>query len=91
MELGRDTAEALEGALRGWRPDRLPDPVTELPAFTVVRGNIAPNGGVLKTAAATRSLLRHTGPAVVFHSYDEMRRRVDEPDLDVTADVIGRS
>jgi dihydroxyacid dehydratase/phosphogluconate dehydratase len=64
------------------------NPVTEAPAFTVVRGNIAPDGGVLKTAAASPALLRHTGPAVVFHSYDEMRRRVDDPDLPVTADSV---
>jgi dihydroxyacid dehydratase/phosphogluconate dehydratase len=78
----------FSGAAPVW-PLRSPaDPLTEAPAFTVVRGNIAPNGGVIKTAAASRSLLRHTGPAVVFHSYDEMRRRVDDPDLDVTADSV---
>ena len=82
--------KVLSGALTEpkW-PLRPPaDPVTEVPAFTVVRGNIAPNGGVVKTAAASRSLLRHSGPAVVFHSYDEMRRRIDDPDLDVTADSV---
>ena len=78
----------FSGAAPVW-PLRSPaDPVTTVPAFTVVRGNIAPDGGVIKTAAATPSLLRHTGPAVVFHSYDEMRRRVDDPDLDVTADSV---
>jgi dihydroxyacid dehydratase/phosphogluconate dehydratase len=77
------SAAAPRGSLRSPA-----DPVTDAPAFTVVRGNIAPDGGVIKTAAASPSLLRHSGPAVVFHSYDEMRRRVDDPDLDVTADSV---
>ena len=80
---------ALAGAAEPAWPLRAPaDPVTEVPAFTVVHGNIAPHGGVIKTAAASRSLLRHTGPAVVFHSYEEMRCRVDDPDLAVTADSV---
>jgi dihydroxy-acid dehydratase len=80
---------ALAGAAEpAWPLRSLADPVTEVPAFTVVHGNIAPHGGVIKTAAASRSLLRHTGPAVVFHSYEEMRRRVDDPDLAVTADSV---
>jgi len=78
----------FSGAAPVWPLRSLADPVTSRPAFTVVRGNIAPDGGVLKTAAASPALLRHTGPAVVFHSYDEMRRRVDDPDLDVTADSV---
>jgi dihydroxyacid dehydratase/phosphogluconate dehydratase len=71
-------------------PARWPlgDAVTGLPAFMVVRGNLAPDGAVVKAAAASPSLLRHTGPAVVFHSYQEMRARVDDPALDVTADSV---
>jgi dihydroxyacid dehydratase/phosphogluconate dehydratase len=63
-------------------------PVGALPAFMVVDGNLAPDGAVIKTAAASPRLLRHTGPAIVFHSYDEMRRRIDDPLLDVTADSV---
>jgi dihydroxyacid dehydratase/phosphogluconate dehydratase len=66
----------------------LVDAVTELPAFMVVRGNLAPDGAVIKAAAASPSLLRHTGPAVVFHSYQEMRARVDDPLLDVSPDSV---
>jgi dihydroxy-acid dehydratase len=43
---------------------------------------------VIKAAAASPSLLRHRGPAVVFHSYEEMRARIDDPSLDVTADSV---
>jgi dihydroxy-acid dehydratase len=64
------------------------DPVTPEPAFTVVRGNLAPDGAVIKTAAASPALLRHRGRAVVFHSYDEMRERIDDPALEVTADSV---
>ena len=63
-------------------------PVTSLPAFMVVRGNLAPDGAVIKAAAASPTLLRHRGPAVVFHSYEEMRARIDDPSLDVTADSV---
>ncbi len=62
--------------------------VTSLPAFMVVRGNLAPDGAVIKAAAASPSLLRHRGPAVVFHSYEEMRARIDDPALDVAADSV---
>jgi dihydroxyacid dehydratase/phosphogluconate dehydratase len=62
--------------------------VTSQPAFMVVRGNLAPDGAVIKAAAASPALLRHRGPAVVFHSYEEMRARVDDPWLDVTADSV---
>jgi dihydroxyacid dehydratase/phosphogluconate dehydratase len=62
--------------------------VGTLPAFMVVRGNLAPDGAVVKAAAASPGLLRHRGPAIVFHSYDEMRARIDDPLLDVTADSV---
>ena len=63
-------------------------PVTSRPAFMVIHGNLAPDGAVIKAAAASPSLLRHRGPAVVFHSYEEMRARIDDPALDVTPDSV---
>jgi dihydroxyacid dehydratase/phosphogluconate dehydratase len=54
----------------------------------VVRGNLAPDGAVIKTAAASPALLRHRGRAAVFHSYTEMRERIDDPGLDVTPDSV---
>ena len=57
-------------------------------AFAVVRGSLAPDGAVIKTSAATPALLRHRGPALVFHGYEEMRRRVEDPALDVTGDSV---
>ena len=52
--------------------------------IAVLRGNLAPLGAIVKPAAATPALLQHVGPAVVFDSIEDMRARLDDPDLDVT-------
>ena len=54
----------------------------------MVRGSLAPDGAVIKISAATAALLRHRGPALVFHGYEDMRRRVEDPALDVTPDSV---
>jgi dihydroxyacid dehydratase/phosphogluconate dehydratase len=82
---GVSVGESLQAGPARWP---LGEPVTSLPAFMVVRGNLAPDGAVIKAAAASPSLLRHTGPAVVFHSYDEMRARIEDPLLDVSPDSV---
>jgi dihydroxy-acid dehydratase len=64
------------------------DPVLPAPTLAAVRGSLAPSGAVIKVAAASPDLLDHTGRAVVFDSYDDMRTRLDDPDLDVTADDV---
>jgi dihydroxy-acid dehydratase len=64
------------------------DPVAALPALTVLRGNIAPDGAIIKSAAARADLMTHTGPAVVFHGYDVMLSRIVAPDLDVTESSV---
>jgi len=56
--------------------------------IAVLRGNLAPSGAIIKPAAATLELLTHRGPAVVFDSIEDMRARIDDPDLDVTADSV---
>jgi dihydroxy-acid dehydratase len=76
-------APAPSGAIRS--ADR---PLRRGGAFGVVRGSLAPDGAVIKTSAATPELLRHRGPAVVFRDYADMRRRVDDPDLEVTPDSV---
>jgi dihydroxy-acid dehydratase len=57
-------------------------------SLAVLRGNLAPNGAVIKPAAAEAHLLRHTGPAVVFADYNDMAARIDDPALPVTADSV---
>ncbi|TRW80681.1 dihydroxy-acid dehydratase [Mycolicibacterium sp. 018/SC-01/001] len=56
--------------------------------LAVVRGNLAPNGAVIKCAAASPDLLVHRGPAVVFENMRDLLARFDDPDLDVTADSV---
>jgi dihydroxy-acid dehydratase len=56
--------------------------------IAVLRGNLAPNGCVLKPSAATPALLQLTGRAVVFEDIDDLHARIDDPNLDVKADDI---
>jgi dihydroxy-acid dehydratase len=56
--------------------------------IAVLRGNLAPRGAIVKPSAATPELLQHVGPAVVFDSIEDMRDRIDDPELDVTADSV---
>jgi len=54
----------------------------------VLRGNLAPDGAIIKPTAAEPHLLTHTGPAVVFENIDDLYARIDDPDLDVTKDSV---
>ncbi|WP_426149688.1 IlvD/Edd family dehydratase [Pseudomonas sp. DC3000-4b1] len=54
----------------------------------VLRGNLAPNGAVLKPSAATPALMQHRGRAVVFENFEMYKARINDPDLDVDADSI---
>ena len=64
------------------------NPVNREGALAVLRGNLAPDGAVIKQSAATAGLLQHTGRAVVFESVEDMTLRIDDPNLDVTADDV---
>ena len=59
-------------------------PVHPSGGVTVLRGNLAPRGAVIKDKAATGSLLEHTGPALVFESLADLEDRLDDPALPVT-------
>jgi len=56
--------------------------------LVVVKGNLAPNGAVIKAAAASPQLLKHAGKAVVFDDYNDMAARIDRDDLDVDTDSV---
>lgn len=56
--------------------------------LAVLRGSLAPGGAIIKRSAATPSLLRHRGRAVVFASLEDLARRVDDPDLDVAPEDV---
>lgn len=66
----------------------LSNPFQPPQGLAVVRGNLAPNGAVIKCSAASPELLVHRGPAVVFENMADMMSRFDDPDLDVTADSV---
>jgi dihydroxy-acid dehydratase len=63
-------------------------PISAEGGLAILRGNLAPDGAVIKHAAATESLLKHRGQAVVFKSVEDVSARIDDPDLPVTADSV---
>jgi len=64
------------------------NPIVASNTLAVLRGNLAPDGAVIKPPAAEERLHRHSGPAVVFADYNDMAARIDDPDLDVDADSV---
>ncbi|MBO0744893.1 MAG: dihydroxy-acid dehydratase, partial [Candidatus Dormibacteraeota bacterium] len=89
---GRTVGDAVAAAPapQPWQSTiaRLDQPLGAPGALAVLRGSLAPQGAVLKVAAATLSLLRHRGPALVFDSPEDVERRIDDPDLPVTPETI---
>jgi dihydroxy-acid dehydratase len=88
---GRTLADDIAEAPAPW-PQAVVRPVSD-PIFAgggmrALAGNLAPNGALIKQAAATPSLLKHTGRAVVFDSLRDLAARVDSPDLLVGADDV---
>ncbi len=74
-----------------WDPDVIrsrAEPLLPAAGIAVLYGNIAPDGAVVKPAAASAHLLEHRGRAVVFDSVEDMHARIDDPDLDVDADSV---
>ncbi len=87
---GRTLGENIAGA-EVYRPEvirTLGQPLKDSGGTAVLRGNLAPDGAVIKHTAATPELLTHTGPALVFANYDDMAARLDDPDLPVTRDSV---
>jgi dihydroxy-acid dehydratase len=64
------------------------NPIHSGGGLAVLHGNLVPGGAIIKQSAATQSLLQHEGRAVVFESLEDITRRIDDPDLDVTADDV---
>jgi dihydroxy-acid dehydratase len=82
---GRTLGENLEGA-RVFNEDvirPLSHPLVAADSLAVLRGNLAPDGAVIKPAAAEPRLHRHAGKAVVFADYNDMAARIDDPALPV--------
>ncbi len=63
-------------------------PISPEGGTAVLRGNLCPNGAVIKHSAMEPRFLKHTGPAVVFKNYPDLAKRLDDPALPITADSI---
>ena len=84
--LGDDIAAAEVYNADVIRP--LDNPISNALGLAVLHGNLAPDGAVMKPAAAEPRLWKHAGPALVFRDYNEMAATVDRDDLDVTPDHV---
>jgi dihydroxy-acid dehydratase len=64
------------------------NPIYKEGALAVLRGNLAPDGCVIKPSACSPKFFEHTGPALVFDDYPSLKKAIDDPDLDVTENHI---
>jgi dihydroxy-acid dehydratase len=87
---GRTLGENIADA-RVWNEEVIrprDKPLVAHSGLAVLKGNLAPQGAVIKPPAMEARLQKHVGRAVVFANYDEMARRIDDPGLDVDADSV---
>lgn len=87
---GKTIGENIEGAdvynadvIRG-----TDNPIYGEGSLAVLRGNLAPDGCVIKPAAMDQRFMKHAGPALVFDDYPSMKKAVDDEDLDITPDHV---
>jgi dihydroxy-acid dehydratase len=87
---GKTLGENIAGAkIHNADVIRTPDnPMQPEGGLIVLRGNLAPDGAVIKSTAADPRLLKHAGRAMVFDDYNDMAARLDDPNLDVDADSV---
>ena len=87
---GRSLGEAIKDApVHNEKVIRaLKDPVAAVGSTAVLRGNLAPDGAVIKPAAAEKRLLKHAGRALVFSDYRDLKERIDDPDLAVDENSV---
>ncbi len=88
--LGRDISAYSDGAECYNRDVIRPidDPLKPAAGVRVLKGNLAPNGAIVKPSAATDALLEHEGKAFVFENIEDMKSNIDRDDLPVTPDTI---
>jgi dihydroxy-acid dehydratase len=88
--LGPTLGESIQGAECFNREviHTLADPVSAVAGIWVMKGNLCPNGAVVKPSAASQSLFHHRGRAVVFESIEDLRSRIDDPALPVDANSV---
>ncbi len=87
---GKTIAENIEG-VENFDPDVIlprDKALVQNGGMAVLRGNLAPDGAIIKPSAASPELMQHRGRAVVFEDIDHYKARVDDPDLDIDASCI---
>ena len=87
---GKTLGENLEGA-KVYNDEvirSLDNTMSEEGGLVVLKGNLAPDGAVIKHTAAEPQLHQHKGPAVVFKNYNDMSMRIDDVNLDITKDSV---
>ncbi|HTN98555.1 MAG TPA: IlvD/Edd family dehydratase [Nordella sp.] len=82
-ELAKDAPNYNQEVIRP-----LDRPLTEEGGMAILRGNLAPNGAVIKPSAATPALMQHRGKAVVFENIEDYHARIDDPGLDIDATSV---
>ena len=88
--MGKDISDYANGA-ENWNDDVIRpfnNPLKPAAGIRVLKGNLAPDGAIVKPSAATPALLEHEGPAHVFESIEDMKANIDRDDLPVTPDTI---
>jgi len=88
---GRTLGEELDAAPAPFTQDVIRpfnQPIYPQGGIAVLKGNLAPGGAIIKQSAAAPALMEHEGRAVVFENAEDLAQRVDDPDLDVTAEDI---
>ena len=88
---GKTLGENIAAAPPGWKQDVVrpfKNPIFKEGGIAFLRGNLAPEGAIIKQAAMDSKLMRHEGRAVVFSSLEDLANRVDDPALDVNADDV---
>lgn len=87
---GHTMGEQIAGA-ENFNPEvirPMSNPLTPQGGLAVLRGNLAPNGAIIKPSAATPSLMVHRGQAIVFETIEDFKARIDDPDLPITENSV---
>jgi dihydroxy-acid dehydratase len=87
---GRTMGENVKDA-PVWNTEVIRDyqnPIVASGGLAVLRGNLCPNGAVLKPSAATPALMKHRGRAVVFEDIEQYKARIDDPNLDIDENSV---
>ena len=74
----KDAQNYNQEVIRPWN-----NPLTAHGGIAVLRGNLAPNGAILKPSAATPALMQHRGRAVVFEDINDYKKKIADPNLDI--------